>query len=246
MSSCEGGDEADELESSSMDSSLSYSHSNVLYYDNVMAHSNSDEDIDEDLEYTNTYRSYHATTTSAASAAEPHEQRVRLNQYEHEPSGLNKIKNVVFHKYKSKQTNGTAAESSLSTSMSTSASPRSTTENDYLKMKLNKLLLLNSSPIPSEPVMSVSPSVPVATAMAAPTTTNTSAYDTCSQMSSSCNDHSMSSSSAASSGKNKKTSSTTSGNTSGDYNQFSQDVNPVNEDVASSNCAPSAFSHGKK
>jgi len=42
---------------------------------------------------------------------------------------------------------------------------------------------------------------------------------------SSGNDHSMTVSSSSSAASNKKASSTTSGNTSGDYNQFSNDAN---------------------
>lgn len=193
LSSCEGGDEADDsYDMEEMSSSTSSDR--PLFYDHVNM-SNSDGDIDDDLEHTNTYRSHH-------------HRHVTLNQYENEPSGLTKVKNVVFHKYEQPA----VEDDDPSWSSSISPNPKSS-ENDYLKVKLNKLLLLTDS----------------SQQQITPPTTNTSAYDTCSQLS---NDQSINNSSpntnSSSSANNKKsstTSSTTSGNTSGDYNQFSNNEN---------------------
>lgn len=123
-------------------------------------------------------------------------------------NGLTKIKNVVFHKYDLPAAATTAATVTATTTTTpmlaitttnnnnneqhSLKADQSENENDYLKMKLNKLLLLNNT---------------------------TSAYDTCSQMSS--NDRSTTSSSASKNGEYPNSSSSTSGNTSGDYNQFS-------------------------
>lgn len=121
----------------------------------------------------------------------------RLNQYENESSGLTKIRNVVFHKY-----------DSTANSPSSPVASEAASENDYLKLKLSKLLESSSKKPPLTP------------------NTNSSAYDTCSQMSSTNDSHSITASCSSSGSANNKTaSSTTSGNTSGDYNQFSNDAN---------------------